>query len=137
MEQRIKNLSKKIIKEHYEITDAPECQNLHMLWHMYQLGSKTGTYRPFILLAELRLLQYLNYMSEDNFNNTVKLLESKDEENWFVASQVINFFRKERIKDHGEFNIKKSIYIKCREDYESKILNKEVWSKKQKLENND
>ena len=134
MERRIKNLSKKICIEHFEMTDGPECQNLHMLWYMYVKGTKRGTYKPFVFLAELRLLQYLNYMDESSVENTVKLLESPDEENWFVASQVIKFFRKQRIKELGEFDMKKEKYRKVRDNYESKILNKEVWNNKKKLE---
>jgi|TARA_R110000751_G_scaffold510_4_gene1835 hypothetical protein len=137
MEQRIKNLSKKICLEHFKITDAPECKNLHMLWYMYVEGSKKDTYKPFVFLAELRLLQYLGYMDKSSIENAVKLLESPDKENLFVASQVIQFFRKERIKDLGEFDSNHSKYIMARKDYESKILNQEVWSNKKKLEKND
>jgi len=137
MERRIRNLSNKICIEHFEITDCPECNNLHMLWYMYVKGTKKGTYKPFVFLAELRLLQYLGYMDESSVDNCVRLLESPDKENLFVASQVIKFFRKQRIKELGEFNLKKSRYIQTRMDYESKILNSEVWSNKRKLENND
>ena len=76
-------------------------------------------------------------MDESSVDNCVRLLESPDKENLFVASQVIKFFRKQRIKELGEFNLKKSRYIQTRMDYESKILNSEVWSNKRKLENND
>ena len=44
MERRIRNLSNKICIEHFEITDCPECNNLHMLWYMYVKGTKKGTY---------------------------------------------------------------------------------------------
>ena len=98
MERRIRNLSKKICLEHFEITNAPECKNLHMLWYMYVKGTKKGTYKPFVFLAELRLLQYLGYMDPDSVKNAVRLLESPDKENWFVASQVINFLEKKELK---------------------------------------
>lgn len=137
MERKIKNLSKKICSEHFKITDAPECKNLHMLWYMYVEGSKKDSYKPFVFLAELRLLKYLGYMSKSNIENTVELLKSPDKENLFVASQVIQFFRKERIKDLGEFDSNHSKYIMVRKEYESKILNQEVWSNKKKLEKND
>ena len=137
MERSIKNLSKKICLEHFKITDSPECKNLHLLWYMYVEGTKAGTYKPFVFLAELKLLEYLGYMDPDSVKNAVKLLESPDKENWYIASQVIKFFRKERIKEHGEFDPNHSKYIMARKDYESKILNKEVWSNKKKLEKND
>ena len=137
MERRIRNLSNKICIEHFEITDCAERNNLHMLWYMYVKGTKKGTFRPFVFLAELRLLNYLGYMDDSEMENTIKLIESSDKENLFVASQVINFYRKVRIKDLGEFNLKKSRYIQTRMEYESKILNSDVWSNKRKLENND
>tara|TARA_S200002703_G_scaffold49279_3_gene42710 strand:- start:94199 stop:94612 length:414 start_codon:yes stop_codon:yes gene_type:complete len=137
MERRIRNLSKKICREHFDLTDCDECRNLHMLWYMYVKGVKKGTYKPFVFLAELKLLEYLGYMDESSVENAIRLLESPDKENLFVASQVIKFFRNERIKEMGEFNLEKSRYIQTRIDYESKIMNSNLWSKKQKLEEND
>lgn len=137
MERSIRNLSKKICLEHFKITDSPECKNLHLLWYMYVEGTKAGTYKPFVFLAELKLLEYLGYMDPDSVKNAVKLLESPDKENWYIASQVIKFFRKERIKEHGEFDPTHRKYIMVRKEYESKILNKEVWNNKKKLEKND
>ena len=137
MERRIRNLSKKICIEHFEITDCDECKNLHLLWYMYVKGTSRDTYKPFIFLAELKLLQYLGYMDPSSVENAIKLLESPDKENWFIASQVIKFFRKERIKDLGEFDPTHGKYMMVRKEYESKILNEEVWSNKKKLEKND
>ena len=37
----------------------------------------------------------------------------------------------------GEFNLEKSRYIQARMEYESKIMTKNLWMKKQKLEEND
>ena len=108
-----------------------------MLWYMYVKGTKAGTYKPFVFLAELRLLEYLGYMDPGSVKNAVRLLESPDKENWFVASQVIQFFRKERIKELGEFDPTHGKYMMARKEYESKILNEEVWSNKKKLEKND
>ena len=137
MEMRLKRLSQRICKEHFEITNCDECKNLHMLWYMYVSGTKKGTYRPFVFLAELKLLEYLGYMDESSIENTIKLISSPDKENLFVASQVIKFFRNERIKEMGEFNLEKSRYIQARMDYESKIMTKNLWMNKQKLEEND
>ena len=108
-----------------------------MLWYMYVSGTRKGTYRPFVFLAELKLLEYLGYMDESSVKNAIKLLGSPDKENLFVASQVIKFFRNERIKEMGEFNLEKSRYIQARMEYESKIMTKNLWMNKQKLEEND
>lgn len=137
MERRLRNLSKKICIEHFDLTNCEECRNLNILWHMYVSGTKKGTYRPFIFLAELKLLEYLGYMDESSVENAIRLIESPDKENLFVASQVIKFFRNERIKEMGEFNLEKSRYIQARMEYESKIMNSNLWMKKQKLEEND
>ena len=137
MERRLRNLSKKICIEHFDLTDCDECRNIHMLWYMYVKGIMKGTYKPFVFLAELKLLEYLGYMDESSVKNAIKLLGSPDKENLFVASQVIKFFRNERIKEMGEFNLEKSRYIQARMEYESKIMTKNLWMKKQKLEEND
>jgi hypothetical protein len=104
---------------------------------MYVKGIMKGTYKPFVFLAELKLLEYLGYMDETSVENAIRLIESPDKENLFVASQVIKFFRNERIKEMGEFNLEKSRYIQARMEYESKIMNSNLWMKKQKLEEND
>lgn len=137
MERRLRNLSKKICIEHFKITDCDECRNIHFLWYMYVKGVKKGTYKPFVFLAELKLLEYLGYMDESSVKNVVKLLRSPDKENLYVASQVIKFFRKERIKDLGEFATDHGKYIMARREYESKILNSEIWEDKKQLESND
>ena len=137
MERRLRNLSKKICIEHFDLTDCDECSNIHMLWYMYVKGIMKGTYKPFVFLAELKLLEYLGYMDETSVENAIRLIESPDKENLFVASQVIKFFRNERIKEMGEFNLEKSRYIQARMEYESKIMNSNLWMKKQKLEEND
>jgi hypothetical protein len=137
MEKRIINLTKKICKEHFEMTNGDDCKNLNYLWYMYVHGTKKNTFKPFVFLAELSLLHYLKYIDKKSTNNVISMLESTDKENLFVASQVIQFYRKERIKELGEFNIKEPKYVEVRKSYETKILNKDIWSNKKKLENNE
>ena len=135
MERRVTNLAKKICKEHLQISSNGS--STHYLWFMYVDGTKEGNYKPFIFLAELHLLEYLGFMDESSVDNAVKLLQSPDRDNLFIASQVINFFRKERIKKLGEFDLKKSKYREVVRDYDSKIVNVKVWRNKKKLEKNE
>jgi len=135
MERRIANLAKKICLEHFEISAN---SSTNYLWFMYIDGTKEGTFKPFIFLAELHLLLYLNLMEEGQVNNCIKLLRSPDKENLFVASQVINFFRKERIKKLDHFNPKKlGPYADAVRDYDTKIVNTSLWNNVQKLETNE
>jgi isoprenylcysteine carboxyl methyltransferase (ICMT) family protein YpbQ len=108
---------------------------------MYTKGTKKNSYKPFVFLAELHLLKYLGFMDENNINNCIKLMESSDKENLFVASQVIQFYRKERIKKLGEFTHTKiktiRNYSEVLHDYDSEIVNATIWNNKKKLETND
>ena len=134
MERRIANLAKKICLEHFEISSN---SGTNYLWFMYIDGTKKGTFKPFIFLAELHLL-YLNIMEQDQVDNCISLLRSPDKENLFVASQVINFFRKERIKKLDHFNPKKlGPYAEVVRDYDTKVVNVYLWNNVQKLEENE
>tara|TARA_R110000851_G_scaffold75338_4_gene166136 strand:+ start:1276 stop:1689 length:414 start_codon:yes stop_codon:yes gene_type:complete len=137
MEKEIINLSKKICNEHYKITDSDDCRNLNYLWYMYVDGLGKNTFKPFVFLAELKLLEYLKYIEKNNLENAINMLNSSDKENMYVVSQVISFYRKKRIKDLGECVDGNANYDQVKKDYEFKILNKSVWSDAKKIENND
>lgn len=140
MERRIKNLGKKILDEHYKITSNPEAKNSNIMWMMYlnkANTSKAGMIKPWMFLAEAHLLMYLGYMDKYAVENLVNLIKSPDKDNLFVASQVINFYRKLRIKELGEYDKKKSKYREVIRDYDSKILNADLWQQYKKLKAND
>tara|TARA_R100001443_G_scaffold11009_1_gene20664 strand:- start:957 stop:1364 length:408 start_codon:yes stop_codon:yes gene_type:complete len=135
MERRIANLAKKICEEHFEISSN---SGTNYLWFMYIAGTKKDTFKPFIFLAELHLLLYFKFMEQGQVDNCVNLLRSPDKENLFVASQVINFFRKERLKKLGKYNSKDpGIYADAVRDYDTKIVNTSLWNNVQKLETNE
>jgi hypothetical protein len=140
MERRIKNLGKKILDEHYKITSNPEAKNSNIMWMMYLKGaptSKAGMIKPWMFLAEAHLLMYLGYMDKYAVENLVNLIKSPDKDNLFVASQVIKFYRNLRIKELGEFDKKKSKYREVIRDYDTKILNADMWQQYKKLKAND
>lgn len=138
MDKSINNLAQKICNEHFKITNSEHCKNLNYLWYLQLEGSNKGTFKPFIFLAELRLLNYLKYIDDSSLDNAANMLTSLDKENTFVVSQVIKFYRKERIKDFGECTNENLNYNQVKEDYESKILHKSLWSNyTQKNKTND
>ncbi len=140
MERRIKNLGKKILDEHYKITSNPEAKNSNIMWMMYlnkANTSKAGMIKPWMFLAEAHLLMYLGYMDKYAVENLVNLIKSPDKDNLFVASQVVKFYRNLRIKELGEFDKKKSKYREVIRDYDSKILNADLWQQYKKLKAND
>jgi len=99
--------------------------------------SKAGIVRPWMLLAEAHLLMYLGYMDKFSIENLVNLIKSPDKDNLFVASQVIKFYRNLRIKELGEFDKKKSKYREVIRDYDTKILNADLWKQYKKLKADD
>ena len=140
MERRIKNLGKKILDEHYKITSNPECKSSNIMWMMYLNNantSKAGMIKPWMFLAEAHLLMYLGYMYAPGVENLVNLIKSPDKDNLFVASQVIKFYRNLRIKELGEFDKKKSKYREVMRDYDTKILNADLWKQYKTLKAND
>ena len=140
MERRIKNLGKKILNEHFKITSNPEAKNSNIMWtmHFYNANtSKAGMIKPWMFLAEAHLLMYLGYMDKYAVENLVNLIKSPDKDNLFVASQVVKFYRNLRIKELGEFDKKKSKYREVIRDYDTKILNADLWKQYKKLKAND
>ncbi len=140
MERRIKNLGKKILNEHFKITSNPEAKNSNIMWmmHFYNANtSKAGMIKPWMFLVEAHLLMYLGYMDKYAVENLVNLIKSPDKDNLFVASQVVKFYRNLRIKELGEFDKKKSKYREVIRDYDTKILNADLWKQYKKLKAND
>ena len=45
-----------IVKEHYDMAKKTD-QSISYLWYMYDQGTKSGEFRPFIYMAEMQLLK--------------------------------------------------------------------------------
>lgn len=121
-------LSAQIAKEHYELTESVD-KNLNYLWYMYHKGSKVGTFRPFVYMAELQLLKRMGYINDTEIKNMIAMLESSDKENLHMVTLSIKSFRDLRIKEHGEYSKVNQDYWKIAKDYPHEILNHEVFMK--------
>ena len=123
-------LVKAIIQEHYFMTKKVD-QNLHYLWHIYRDGTKAGEYRPFILLSEIQLLKALDYITEDEANNMVNMMQSTDLDNLNLVYLSILNMRKQRIEDYGEYGVSivSAPLYNIVQDYPHTIMSQELFMK--------
>ena len=122
----MEELSAKIAEEHYNITDGVD-QNLHYLWYMYHKGSKAGTFKPFVFMAELQLLKRMGYTNDTEVQNMIKMLESEDQDNVNLVTLVIKNYRDTRIQEYGEYSKTNKYYADIAKNYAYEILNHEVF----------
>lgn len=116
---------KNIVDEHYRLSSQDS--NLNYLWYLYSKGNKKGEYALFIIIAELQLLKTMNYITKEEMNNILNMLESNDEDNLSIAMYSLINLRKKRISDHGEYGIiNNTNYDKIIKNYSYEILNHEI-----------
>jgi hypothetical protein len=120
-------LTAEIAAEHYEITKNVD-SNLNYLWYMYHKGSKAGTFRPFVYMAELQLLKKMGYTNDLEAKNMIKMLESSDEDNIHIVTLAIKNYRDLRILEHGEYSKVNKDYWDVAKNYAFEILNHEVFT---------
>ena len=108
-DQKLKNLIVDICKEHWDVA-RPEDSNMGYLWYMYAAGTKMGDFRPFIFFAEINLLVKTSYITVEEKNNMIGMLNSSDEDNAHILAYSILTFRNQRIKDLGIWNINNEKY---------------------------
>ena len=121
-------LTAAIATEHYNITKSVD-QNLNYLWYMYHKGTKAGTFKPFVYMAELQLLKRMKYVTDDEAKNMFTMLESEDQDNLHLVTLSIKSFRSQRIKEHGEYTDDNKDYAGIAKSYAFEILNHEVFMK--------
>lgn len=124
--KEIESLTAKIAAEHYEITEDVD-SNLHYLWYMYHKGSKAGTFKPFVFMAELQLLKRMGYTNDTEVQNMIKMLESEDQDNVNLVTLVIKNYRDTRIQEYGEYSKTNKYYADIAKNYAYEILNHEVF----------
>jgi hypothetical protein len=122
----IESLTAKIAAEHYEITKDVD-SNLNYLWYMYHMGTKAGTFKPFVYMAELQLLKRMGYTNDKEVQNMIKMLESDDEENVHLVTLAIKNFRDLRIQEYGEYSKVSKHYADIAKNYAFEVLNHEVF----------
>ena len=124
--KEIEALTAKIAAEHYEITEDVD-SNLHYLWYMYHKGSKAGTFKPFVFMAELQLLKRMSYTNDTEVQNMIKMLESEDQDNVNLVTLVIKNYRDTRVQEYGEYSKTNKYYADIAKNYAYEILNHEVF----------
>jgi hypothetical protein len=134
-----KKLAKKIVNEHYNMT-LPFDRSFNYLWWMYSKGTKEGELADFMLFSEMNLLRETDTIHQEGFDNLLKMLNSQDEDNLFIALKSIESLRNERIKKYGEFPIDVTqaspVMFKLAEEYGSRIMTSHMGYNK-KRESND
>ena len=95
-------LCKKIIEEHFNMTLAVD-RNFNYLWYMYHSGTKQGNYKAFMLAFEMNLLVALEQITEEERENIARMCSSEDEDNLYIGLLAIDNFRKQRIRQHGQW----------------------------------
>ena len=108
-DQKLKNLIVDICNEHWDVA-RPGDSNIGYLWYMYAAGTKMGDFRPFIFFAEINLLVKTSYITVEEKNNMIGMLNSSDEDNAHILAYSILTFRNQRIKDLGIWNINNEKY---------------------------
>jgi hypothetical protein len=127
-----KELIEAIVDEHYQITKKCD-QNLNYLWHLYKKGTKAGEYKPFILMAEMQLLKEMGYITDEEIQNMWAMLDSEDEDNFYLVWLAVRTWRLTRITEHGVYGTSSTFaYSNIERDYPAKILNHEVFLKTMK-----
>ena len=124
--KEIDSLTAKIAAEHYEITEDVD-SNLHYLWYMYHKGTKAGTFKPFVYMAELQLLKRMGYTNDKEVQNMIKMLESDDEETVHLVTLAIKNYRDLRIQEYGEYCKVSKHYADIAKNYAFEVLNHEVF----------
>jgi len=115
-----------ICNEHWQVA-KPTDSNIGYLWYMYAAGTKAGTFRPFIFLAEINLLVKTGYITEVEKDNMIQMLSSSDEDNAHVLAYSILTLRNNRINDLGLWTLNKEKYKEI--DYIRDIINPELFMK--------
>ena len=121
---KIMGMVKDISNEHWQIAKQGS-SNIGYLWYMYAAGTKAGTFRPFIFLAELNLLVKTGYTTEDEKQNMLGMFLSSDEDNANIMAYSILTLRNNRIKDMGLWTPDNDKYSEI--DYIRDIINTEIF----------
>ena len=121
---KITAMIRDICKEHWPVAKHGN-SNIGYLWYMYAAGTKAGTFRPFIFLSELNLLVKTGYITEDEKQNMLSMLFSKDEDNAHVLAYSILTLSSNRIKDMGLWTLDNDKYSEI--DYIRDIINTEIF----------
>jgi hypothetical protein len=108
-DKKITSLIENICHEHHMVCKV-EDSNMGYLWYMYTHGTKKGEFRPFIFLSEVNLLVKTGYLTEEEKNNLINMLNSNDDDNAHLTAYSIITLRNQRIKDMGLWTLENENY---------------------------
>ena len=123
---KLMKMIKDICNEHWEVA-KPSDSNIGYLWYMYAAGTKAGTFRPFIFLSEINLLVKTGYITAEEKDNMIGMLDSSDEDNAHVLAYSILTLRNTRIKEMGLWTSENEKYSGI--DYIRDIINTQMFNK--------
>ena len=103
--KKLRKLTGKIVKEHFEMTLASDKQT-NYLWWSYMNGTNEGAVSDFIFICEINLLLSLGLITEEQRDTLGSMFSSEDQDNIYMALLSIEQLRESRIKAHGEYNSK-------------------------------
>jgi hypothetical protein len=123
-DRKIEKLIEAICDEHHGVSKVLD-SNIGYLWYMYSNGTKKGTFRPFIFLAELNLLLKTGYVKREEKQNLLGMLLSKDEDNAHLTAYSILTFRTKRIEELGLWTLDNDNYKEI--NYNTDIIDPETF----------
>jgi hypothetical protein len=123
----VQEIIAEICAEHHSVCKVKD-GNMGYLWFMYTEGTKKGTFKPFIFLAELNLLVKTGLLLEEEKERLVEMMSSEDSDNFFLVALSIKQLREQRIKQYGLYNEGLPIYSGI--DYATEIIDPGVFLKK-------
>jgi hypothetical protein len=127
LDKNIKEVVADICAEHHSVCKVKD-SNMGYLWYMYSVGTKQGTFKPFIFLAEINLLVKTGFLLEEEKDRLVEMMSSDDLENFYLVGLSIKQLREQRVKQHGLYNEGLPIYTAI--DYATEIIDPGLFLKK-------
>ena len=123
----LKKLILEICTDHHELSKTSD-SNINYLWYLNSQGTKAGDYKPFIFFAELNLNKTLGLVDDEQKERMYNLLESKDDDDFYIAYLAIKHLKTERMKKFGA-NTNAPAYDEIKKDYSSTVLSHDLFMK--------
>ena len=110
-----------ICSDHYELLKNVD-SNMSYTFNLYANGSYAGQSRKFMFYAELRLNKVLGLLTAEEVENVYSMMTSEDEDNFYMVTQIVKHYMKERHAKFGALMDYKGYDI-ARQKYSQEILN--------------